>query len=73
MANGLLVFDPSFYRRAAAFAQQHPRYQQPGGTASMYHIINAVWACGYLEVNSDNIDEVMRALEARAEAKEAQA
>lgn len=67
MAARILVFDPSFYKRADAFAQQHARYRQKDGTASMYHIINAVWACGYLEVNSDNIDDVMHSLEERAE------
>lgn len=69
MSNGLLVFDPDFYKRAATFSQNHRRYQQKDGSTNMYHIINAVKACGFDEINADNIDQVMQALEARAKAK----
>lgn len=66
---GLLVYDASFYKRIAEFSKRYPRYQQKDGTTNTYHIIRAVEACGYDEVNCENIDAVMSALEARALAK----
>ena len=73
MTAGLLVFDASFYQRAALFAQRHPHYQGKGTIATRWHISRAVEACGFDEVTPDNIDAVFAALEARAVAKEVQA
>lgn len=73
MATRLLVFDTNFYARAYAFADRHPHYAGRDRLGTLYHVSNAAAACGYSEVNADNIESVFAALEARAAQYEPQA
>ena len=70
MPTSLLVFDPTFYPRADAFAQRHARYIGKDAIATRYHVSNAAVACGFDEVTPKNIEQVFAALEERAEEKE---
>lgn len=62
-----------FMTWAKDFAARHPRYQQKDGSMAWAHIVRAVEAEGFTEINASNLDAVCAALEARATRKAAEA
>ena len=72
MANSLRMYDntgPDFLKWCVDFCKRYPRYAHQVAAPQMWHIIGAIHAEGFDEINAQNIEQVKAALEARAAAK----